>query len=57
MTKNDLDVYLLMIERRTVISKVDAKYHGGSDMSKQLEEMAILAINKYHNESPNQHNH
>jgi hypothetical protein len=52
MTEQDLDLYLLMIQRRTIKSKVDARYHGGSDMRNTLEQYALKAINKHHNETP-----
>lgn len=46
-TKEDLDLYLRMVERETSKNKINVKYQGAPDMSQKLENMARYAINEY----------
>jgi hypothetical protein len=50
MTESDLNLYLLMLQRTAIKSEISHKYKGGTDMRQKLEQFAIKAINKYHNE-------
>jgi hypothetical protein len=49
LKKEDLDIYLKACCKWINKSRLDARYGGGSDMTKKIDRWAVEAMNRHHN--------